>query len=73
MPTDLEYLQQRKATILQRLASLDGGAGDKPNASLDGESVDHVGYRRSLYEELDLINKQIATAEGPWEVSEYLY
>jgi hypothetical protein len=42
-------------------------AGGKPNSSQGG--IDHVGYKNSLYEELDMITKQLATAYSePYEV-----
>jgi hypothetical protein len=69
MATDLENLQARKAAILAELAALDTTkAGGLPNASGPGVNVDHVGYRDSLYRELEKIDQLIAAAEGPFEV-----
>lgn len=66
MPSTLDLLSQRKANILAELAAMGPTtAGGKPD-SRDG-GVSHVAYRKSLYEELAELNKQIAVAEGPWE------
>ena len=70
MPTDLENLKTRRTAIYTELSELDATrAGGKPNAGGSGNTIDHVGYKRSLYDELDRINAQIAAAEGPWEVT----
>lgn len=69
MATDLENLQTRKSAILAELAALStSAAGGLPNSTGPGTHIDHVGYRKSLYEELKMINEQIAASEGPWEV-----
>lgn len=71
MPTDYENLLARKSAIISQLAGMTASsAGGKPNYSIDGQSVDHVGFRKSLYEELESINRLIAAAEGPWEVEQ---
>lgn len=43
-------------------------AGGKPNASGPGVNVDHVGYRRSLYQELKDVEHQIRLLDGPYEL-----
>ena len=69
MATDLENLITRKSAILDELAKLtSSSAGGKPSYSIDGQSVDHVEYRHSLYQELAKINELIAAAE-PCEIS----
>jgi hypothetical protein len=65
MATDLENLQARRTAICAELAALGTTkAGGKPNSTAAG--VDHVGYKKSLYEELAAIDQAIAAAEGPW-------
>ena len=44
-----------------------GASGGKPSYSIDGQQVDHVAYRKSLYEELALLNQQITILQGPFE------
>lgn len=74
MATDLANLLTRKAAITAELAALDSTkAGGKVNSSVDGESYDHVGYKMSLYRELEAINKQISAAEGPFEEESVFY
>jgi hypothetical protein len=41
--------------------------GSQRRLSIDGQEVDHVAYRKSLYEELALLNQQIAILQGPYE------
>lgn len=67
MATDAQNLATRKSAILAELAALDSTkAGGKPNTTGGGDkvSIDHVGYRKSLYEELAMINSMIASIEG---------
>lgn len=64
MATDLENLRTRRSTIYSELAAL----SSKKTYSIDGQSVDHNAFRKSLLEELAKINELIAAAEGPWEV-----
>lgn len=66
MATDLENLVARRSEIFAKLANL--GSLDAPNASGSGHTLDRVGYRRSLLDELKSINSLIASASGPWEV-----
>jgi hypothetical protein len=69
MATNLDNLKTRRDAIYVELAALDSTkAGGLPDYSVPEQSVQHVSYRMSLYKELDLINTQLATAEGPWEV-----
>lgn len=68
MATDISNLLTRRSNILAELAALTSTAsGGKPTYTIDGQTVDHVGYRTSLYQELQFINEQIAIAEGPYE------
>ena len=68
MPTDLENLLTRRTNILAELAAMSSAAsGGKPTYSLDGQQVDHVRYRLSLYEELGAIDRQLTSLQGPVE------
>lgn len=58
MPTAIENLITRRDAVCAELAALNSTkAGGLPNA--DGSGLDHMGYKKSLYDELDFINKQI--------------
>ena len=61
--TYLDNLRTRRDQVCQRLADLDrdAAAGSKPNVKMadGGTTVDHVGFRKSLYEELDQLDKLI--------------
>lgn len=65
--TYLDNLRTRRDQVCQRLADLDrdAAAGSKPNVKMadGGTTVDHVGFRKSLYEELDQLDKLIEKAE----------
>lgn len=67
MPTDSANLLTRRSAIIAELAALDSTkAGGKPNTTGGGDkvSIDHVGYRKSLYEELAQINSMITAIQG---------
>lgn len=67
MATPAELLTQRRDAILAELASMSStSAGGLPNATGGGDKVniDHVGYRKSLYEELRMIDEQLRSFEG---------
>ena len=69
MASDLDNLLTRRTNILAELAALDSTKpGGKPSYSTDGQAVDHVKYKMSLYEELKSINETIAAISGPFEV-----
>ena len=63
MATDLENLQTRKSAILSELAAM----GTKPDYSINGQSVQWTAYRKSLLEELEMINGLIER-ELPFEL-----
>jgi hypothetical protein len=66
--SDLDNLLTRRSNIIAELAAMNPGAsGGKPSYSIDGQQVDHVAYRKSLYEELALLNQQITILQGPFE------
>lgn len=54
--SDIEKLQTRRQTILDRLNALDGGLGDKPDTNQPG-SAKHREYKDGLYYELERIEK----------------
>ena len=65
---DIDNLILRRSNVIAELAAMTSTAnGGKPSYSIDGQQVDHVAYRRSLYEELAQINQQIAILQGPFE------
>lgn len=73
MATAIENLTTRRNAVAAELAALTStSAGGGMNYTVDGQSVDHVGYRKSLYEELDRIDEQIAkinaTDIGPFSI-----
>jgi len=69
MPTNLENMQTRVTAIYVELAALSATkAGGKPNVSGSGDAVDHIGYKKSLYDELKSLNELIGSLEDPWEI-----
>ncbi len=70
--TVLADLKTRRTAVAAELAALSSTSpGGKPTYSKEGQSVDHVGYRRSLYEELDKLDELIAKNDRLIEVSEF--
>jgi len=66
--SDLENLLTRRSNVIAELAAINSSAnGGKPSYTIDGQTVDHVAYRKSLYEELAMLNRQIAIMQGPFE------
>ncbi|QDV78081.1 hypothetical protein [Botrimarina mediterranea] len=60
----LANLKARREEIGVELAALTNATiGGKPNAG-SANQVDHVGWRLSLYKELEEIDRQIARYEG---------
>lgn len=77
MATFLQNLRARRDAIGVELAALSAtAAGGKPNmGGVAGGSVDHTGYKKSLYDELAEIQRQLADTSmidaqenGPWEI-----
>lgn len=67
--TDLQNLLARRSNVIAELAAMNSSsAGGKPSYSIDGQAVDHVAYRKSLYDELRELNRQISILQGPFEV-----
>lgn len=63
----LDNLRTRRDHVCQRLADLDRdqAAGSRPNVRTadGGTTIDHVGFRKSLYDELEMLDKLIEKAE----------
>ncbi|MFA6245185.1 MAG: hypothetical protein WC655_29850 [Candidatus Hydrogenedentales bacterium] len=63
----LTKLKTRRDAIVDELAALaTTTAGGKPNSTQGG--IDHVGYKKSLYDELAMLREQIAQFSDPFEV-----
>lgn len=82
----LDDLRTRRATVAAQLAAMTvTSVGGKPNAMTadGGTSVDHVGYRKSLLEELKMLDEailreaQVQSAldgdDGSWEIESQVY
>ena len=83
----LDDLKTRRAYVASQLAAMTvtSGAGGKPNANTSdgGTTVDHVGYRRSLLEELKMLDEAILREaevqaalddeDGSWEIESQVY
>lgn len=64
MASYLDNLKTRRTAIASELAALTStAAGGLPNASGEGLNIDHMGYRLSLYKELDEINALILKSD----------
>ena len=67
LSTDLQFLLNRRSAIYTQLNNLaSGSVGFGANTTGEGVNVDQVGYRLSLYKELDYINNQISLVGGPY-------
>ena len=66
--SDLDNLLTRRSNVIAELAAMTSTAnGGKPSYSIDGQQVDHVSYRKSLYDELRELNRQVTILQGPFE------
>jgi hypothetical protein len=66
--SDLDNLLTRRSNVIAELAAMTSTAnGGKPTYTIDGQQVDHVAYRKSLYDELRELNHQITILQGPFE------
>jgi hypothetical protein len=67
-PQDLTNLLARRSAIYAQLAALSTTSpGGGPNTTGEGVSVDQVGYRKSLLDELNQLNEQISILGGPYQ------
>ena len=82
----LSDLMTRRATVAAQLAAMTlTSVGGKPNALTadGGTSVDHVGFRKSLLEELKMLDEAIIREaeveaalndeDGSWEIESQVY
>lgn len=82
----LSDLRTRRATVAAQLAAMTlTTVGGKPNAMTadGGTSVDHVGFRKSLLEELKMLDEAIIREaeveaalndeDGSWEIESQVY
>lgn len=68
MATAAENLLTRRDAICAELAAMTSTAsGGRPTYNIDGQMVDHAGYKKGLYEELAFIDKQLAGLQAPSE------
>jgi hypothetical protein len=67
-PQDLTNLLARRSAIYAQLAAMTTTSpGGGPNTTGEGVSVDQVGYRKSLLDELAQLNDQISIVGGPYQ------
>lgn len=73
MATRAENIRTRLDAIAEALAGLTPYAGDdKPNHT--GENhVDWVGYRMSLLQEQEMLNRELSAIEGAYEVTSEMF
>lgn len=82
----LDDLKARRVTVAAELAAMSlTTVGGKPNANTadGGTTVDHVGWRRSLLEELKMLDEAILREadvqaaiddqDGSWEIESQVY
>ena len=66
MATDAENLATTRSNLLAALAT--DSASPSKSYSIDGQSVDRNGWRRSLVAELKSLNEMATALGGPFEV-----
>jgi hypothetical protein len=69
--TDLPDAIARRSAILSELKNGPGGQGWGPNVSDQGRSVDLIAYRRTLLDELKMLNELIPILGGSWTIDEW--
>lgn len=69
MATELENLQTVRDQLVARLIEVT--ATRNPNYSVDGESYSWESYTEMLTRQIDMIEKHMQRAEGPFEVRSY--
>jgi hypothetical protein len=65
MATSLDTLTAAKESLEGKLAAIAADTSLGPNVSIDGVSIDRVGYVAMLTKQLQEINSLIAHSEGP--------
>lgn len=64
----VELLLTRRDAVLNQLAEMNATAiGALPNTNGTGDHIDHVGLRKSLYDELKDIDAILELMQGPSE------
>lgn len=63
--SDLTDLQTAKTSLITEIVSVE--ANPRPSYSIDGQSVSHDSYVKSLYERLSLLDEAIVRTEGAFE------
>lgn len=66
MPSDVDNLKARRSVVIAQLVTIPA----TPNTSVDGESVDWAGLRKSLTDELTALNDLIQRLGGPFKISQ---
>ena len=65
---DLTNLLARRSAIYAQLGAMSTTSpGGGPNTTGEGVSVDQVGYRKSLLDEIDQLNEQISIVGGVYQ------
>lgn len=66
MASDLQNLETTLSNLIRVRA--EASADPKPSYTVNGQQFDWVGYYKWLSEEIDKVQAQIATIDGPYEV-----
>ena len=70
MASNSDNIRTRMAAITAELAAMNpNAAGGMPTYTKDGQSFDHVGYRKSLLDELKMLQELLPMADGAFEVT----
>ncbi|PQO45862.1 hypothetical protein [Blastopirellula marina] len=65
----IEALESRRDALLAQIAALTASeVGGGPDTAGSGDHVQQVAYRKSLYEELEQLQRSIGLLRGPWIV-----
>ncbi|TWT30713.1 hypothetical protein [Blastopirellula retiformator] len=62
-----DLLARRDAILTELAAMATSDVGALPNTSGPGDHIDHVGYKKSLYDELKQISDTLELIQGPAE------
>lgn len=61
---DLQSAYDNYAALLKQVTA----AGPKTTYSIDGKSVDWLGYQRFIIESMKTLKQEIISAQGPFEI-----